>query len=194
MDLKKYFSRVFTGWYNEEERKYIQMRLPVKKITPEFEKNLKEKIEHNIIKADVREATKNDIECLIDLHDKAWHSTPMPFRPLKKDSIEKMLQDPNIIFLIANINGEDRGFALIYFTGKGNELNIGVIAGMGIIPEYHRKGIGTILGMATWEYFKKKGVHELRCKVYEENKISYNFIKGLGFEEYEEDFVQWKVF
>ena len=192
VNLKKFFSNIFSGWYNESDENYIQMRLSVQDITPEFEENLIDKIEHNVIKADIREATENDIDCLIELHDKAWHSTPMPYRPLKKDSIEKMIKDPNTIFLIGRIDGEDRGFALLYFTGS--EMHIGVIAGMGIIPEYHRKGIGTILGMATWEYFKKKGVLELRCKVYKDNRVSYNFIKGLGFEEYEEDFVQWKVF
>ena len=90
------------------------------------------------------------------------------------------------------MNGEDSGFALIYFTGEKKQ--VGVIAGMGIIPELQRKGLGTILGMAAWDYFKKNGVAELRCKVYKENKISYNFIKGLHFEEYDEDFVQWKLF
>ena len=32
------------------------------------------------------------------------------------------------------------------------------------------------------------------CKVYKDNKIAYNFIKGLKFEEYDEDFTQWKIF
>jgi ribosomal protein S18 acetylase RimI-like enzyme len=191
VNLKKFFSHIFSGWY-DKDLNYIQMRLPVEKITPDFEKNIKDKIAHNVISAEIREASPADIECLIELHDKAWQSTPMPFRPLKRDSIEQMLKDPNIIFLIAKIEGDDRGFALLYFTGQDNI--IGVIAGMGIIPEYHRQGVGTILGMATWEYFKKKGVLELRCKVYKDNKISYQFIKGLGFEEYERDFTQWKIF
>jgi hypothetical protein len=48
--------------------------------------------------------------------------------------------------------------------------------------------------MAVWGYFKKNSIAELRCKVYKENKISFNFIKGLGFEEYDSDYVQWKLF
>ena len=103
-----------------------------------------------------------------------------------------MLKDPNIIFLIAKVDGDYQGFALIYYTGE--EKEIGVIAGMGIIPEYHRKGLGTILGLATWDYFKQKGVFELRCKVYKDNEISYKFIKGLGFEEHDDSFTQWKIF
>ena len=38
------------------------------------------------------------------------------------------------------------------------------------------------------------GFTDLRCKVYKDNKIAYNFIKGLRFEEYDEDFTQWKLF
>ena len=48
--------------------------------------------------------------------------------------------------------------------------------------------------MNTFILHKKNEVDELRCKVYKENKISYNFIKGLHFEEYDGDFVQWKLF
>lgn len=189
--IKNFLSRTITG-ITGRNPKFIQMRLLVKKITPEFEEALKQKIEHNIVRAVIREANENDVNCLIELHDRAWHSTPMPFRPLKKESIEEMLKDPKIIFLIAKVRDEDSGFALIYFTGE--DYLIGVIAGLGIIPELHRKGLGTILGLAVWDYFKRKGVAELRCKVYKDNKISYNFIKGLKFEEYDEDFVQWKVF
>jgi ribosomal protein S18 acetylase RimI-like enzyme len=189
--IKNFLSRTITSLTGRNP-KFIQMRLFVKNITPEFEEALKQKIEHNIVQAEIREANEKDVDCLIKLHDRAWHSTPMPYRPLKKDSIEKMLKDSKIIFLIAKVRGEESGFALIYFTGE--EDLIGVIAGLGIIPELHRKGLGTILGLAVWDYFKKKGVIELRCKVYEDNKTSYNFIKGLKFEEYDEDFVQWKVF
>ncbi|MFW9949930.1 MAG: GNAT family N-acetyltransferase [Candidatus Thorarchaeota archaeon] len=189
--IKKLFTRTFDELL-ERNPNYIQMRLPVRKITPEFEKTLRSKIENSVLRAEIREATMDDIDCLIELHDKAWHSTPMPYRPLNKESIIKMLKDPNIIFLVAEVEKDDRGFALIYFTGE--EKEIGIIAGMGILPEYQRKGLGTILGLATWEYFKKKGVFELRCKVYKDNDISYNFIKGLGFEEYDDGFTQWKIF
>ncbi|MHA1479050.1 MAG: GNAT family N-acetyltransferase [Promethearchaeota archaeon] len=189
--IKKFFSGTFSGLV-ERDPNFIQMRLYVKSITPEFEKSLKGKIEHNILQAEIREALEEDIASLIYLHDLAWHSTPMPYRPLKKDSIFNLLNDPTIVFLIAKVNGEDSGFALIYFTGEKKQ--VGVIAGMGIIPDLQRKGLGTILGMAAWDHFKKNGVTELRCKVYKENTISYNFIKGLHFEEYDGDFVQWKLF
>ena len=167
------------------------MRLPVSKITPEYEQNLKERVSHNMLKAEIREATMEDLESLIVLHDLAWHSTPMPYRPLNKESIIENIKDDNIIFLMAKVDGKDSGFALIYFTGT--DKKIGVIAGMGILPRLQKRGLGTMLGLKTWNYFKARGVIELRCKVYIDNKVSYNFIKGLKFEEYDDDFVQWKI-
>jgi len=40
--------------------------------------------------------------------------------------------------------------------------------------------------MASWQYLKKEfpNVKEIRCEVYKDNKVSYAFIKGIGFEEY----------
>ena len=59
-----------------------------------------------------------------------------------------------------------------------------MIAGLGVLPRFQRKGLGTVIGMAAWNYFKKKGVKELRCEVYKSNTVSYNFIASLGFEEF----------
>jgi len=191
--LKSFFlklSKEFLSFGNRDIN-YIQMRLPVSKITPEYEQNLKEKVSHNILKAEIREATMEDVESLKVLHDLAWHSTPMPYRPLDRERIIENIKDDNIIFLIAKIEGEDCGFTLIYFTGDSKK--IGVIAGMGILPQLQKKGLGTMLGLAIWNYFKTRGVVELRCKVYIDNKVSYKFIKGLQFEEYDDEFVQWKM-
>ena len=60
-----------------------------------------------------------------------------------------------------------------------------IIAGLGIIPRFQRKGLGTVLGMAAWNYFKEADVKELKCEVYIDNITSYTFISSLGFEEYD---------
>jgi len=52
---------------------FIQMRLLVSNITPEFEQIIKQKVSHGITKAEIREATLEDIDSLIKLHDLAWH-------------------------------------------------------------------------------------------------------------------------
>ncbi len=176
--------RKFINNFIKLKRNYIELRLPVENITKEFEDMLRGKIENNILKAEIREATKDDADSLIKLHDKAWHSTTMPYHLMSKKKLLELLKDPEYVFLIANIDSTDGAFAIIYLTGADNK--IGVIGALGVIPEFQHKGLGTILGIASWDYFtKSKGVTELRCKVHFDNKVSFSFIKALGFEEIE---------
>jgi len=162
---------------------YIQMRLPVDKITPELETNIKEKVERNILKAKIREAIKDDLESVVYLYNRSWMTSCTPFSPLSIDSLTKLYEYPEIKILIAKVYGSDSGFVILDLEGTNNEF--GVIAGLGVLPRFQRKGLGKVIAIAAWNYFKKKGIKELRCEVYKENKISYNFIKSLGFEEFD---------
>ncbi len=164
---------------------YIQMRLPVDKITKEFETELKDKIEHNIIKAKIREAKKEDLDILKNIYNRAWLTSNTPFRPITKMDLLKILEHPDTIFLIAKVYGNDAAFVLLDFEGENNEF--AVIAALAVIPRFQRRGVGSALGMASWRYLKENypNVKELRCEVYKDNKVSYSFIKGIGFEEYE---------
>ncbi len=177
------------GTISESEEKllqegmvYKQMRLPVEKITPEFELQMKEKIEHNIYQASIRESTEKDLHIVVDIYNKSWLTSNTPFRPMEKETLKKIFMDPDTVFLIARVFGIDSAFVILDFEGKNNEY--GIIAGLGVIPKFQRKGLGSVLGLATWDYFKKKGVKELRCEVYKNNEISTNFIKALNFEEF----------
>ncbi|MFX1389569.1 MAG: GNAT family N-acetyltransferase [Promethearchaeota archaeon] len=163
---------------------YTQMRLPVEKVTKEFEEKLKEKIEHNIIKAKIREATKEDLDNLKNIYNRAWLTSNTPFRPITKSDLKKILDYPETIFLIAKVYGSDAAFLLLDFEGKDNEYAI--IAALAVIPRFQRRGLGSVLGMASWQYIKEKypNVKEIRCEVYKDNDVSYSFIKGIGFEEY----------
>lgn len=161
---------------------YLQMRLPIDKITKDFENSLKEKIEHKIFHASIREATKNDLTSVQDIYNKAWLTSNTPFRPIEKDTLKKIFNDPDTVFLIAKVYGIDGGFVILDFEGENKEY--GVIAGLGVLPRFQGKGLGTILGLAAWNYFKEKGLEELRCEVYKDNQKSYKFVKGLNFEEF----------
>jgi ribosomal protein S18 acetylase RimI-like enzyme len=97
--------------------------------------------------------------------------------------LKKIYEYPEILILIAEVFGEDAGFIILDFEGINHEY--GIIAGLGVLPRYQRKGLGTVLGMASWNYFKKEGVKELKCEVYVKNNASYEFIKALGFKEQE---------
>jgi ribosomal protein S18 acetylase RimI-like enzyme len=173
--------------------KYIQMKLPVEKITPEFEEKLRKRVESNILKAKIREVKIEDLESVTHVYNRSWMTSHTPYSPLTADSLKQIFDYPETVILLANVFGTDAGFIILDFEGPNNE--IGVIAGLGVIPRFQGKGLGTVLGMASWDYFKKKGIKELICEVYIDNKVSYNFIKYLGFEDYDakvyysEDFV-----
>lgn len=164
---------------------YIQMKLPVKKVTEEFENKLKDKIEHNIAKAKIREASKEDLESLKNIYNRAWLTSNTPFRPIRKTDLVKILEYHDTVFLIGKVYGMDAAFLLLDFEGKDNEYAI--IAALAVLPRFQRRGVGSVLGMASWQYLKDKypNVKEIRCEVYKDNKVSYSFIKGIGFEEYD---------
>lgn len=173
--------------------KYIQMKLPVEKIIPELEKQLRNRVESNILGAVIREAKLEDLESVAHVYNRSWMTSSTPYSILTPESLKEIYDYPETTILVANVYGTDAGFAILDFEGPNNE--IGVIAGLGVIPRFQGKGLGTVLGMASWDYFKKKGVKELICEVYIDNKVSYAFITSLGFVEYDiktyksEDFV-----
>lgn len=200
--LRNYFGNIETDKKSEKEveeeiafkgLEYIQMRLPVEKITAEFEANIKEKVDGNILHAKIRKATLNDLESVTYLHNRSWMTSSTPFTPITVDIIRKIFEYPETTILIAKVYGSDSGFAILDLEGDNHEY--GIIAGLGVLPRFQRKGLGTVIGMAAWNYFKKLGVKELRCEVYKSNLISFNFIKSLGFEEFDvkiyrrEDFI-----
>lgn len=193
MDLKKkrirsFFSRLDVEPDTLEEEEdisltYIQMKLPVNDITPEFEAKVKAKVRKNFLNAKIREATRKDLPKVMQIHNRAWLTANEPFRPIELDSLEKIYKYPETEILIAKVYGKDGGFIILDREGMNNE--IGVIAGLGVLPRYQRKGLGTVLAVAAWNYFKEKEVEELRCEVYEDNHVSYDFIESLGFKEYD---------
>ncbi|MFX0072939.1 MAG: GNAT family N-acetyltransferase [Candidatus Hermodarchaeota archaeon] len=162
---------------------YFQMKLPVEKITPEFEEKLRKDVEKNILKAKIREATIEDLPSVCQVYNRSWMTSCTPYRPLAVDTLRQIYDYPETTVLVARVYGADAGFAILDFEGLNQEY--GIIAGLGVIPRFQRKGLGTVIGMASWEYFKKKGVKELRCEVYKDNIVSYNFISSLGFEKYD---------
>lgn len=162
---------------------YIQMKLPVAKITPEFEEMLTEKVEHNMLRAKIREAKIEDLESVRALYNRSWMTSNTPYSSITLNSLKTIYEYPETIILIARVYGSDAAFVILDYEGPKNEF--GIIVGLGVMPRFQRKGLGTVIGMAAWNYFKKKGVKELRCEVYKDNIVSYNFIKSIGFEEFD---------
>ncbi|MBY9010936.1 MAG: GNAT family N-acetyltransferase [Candidatus Lokiarchaeota archaeon] len=161
---------------------YIQMKLPVSSITPEVEEKLKKKVEHNFLQAKIREANLEDLDSVMYLYNRSWLVSSTPFRAITKETLKIIYDYPDTLFLIAKAYGSDGAFVILDYEGPNKEY--GIIAGLGVIPRFQRKGLGTVIGLAAWNHFKEKGVKELRCEVFKDNQVSFNFIKSIGFVEY----------
>ncbi|MBD3339203.1 MAG: GNAT family N-acetyltransferase [Candidatus Lokiarchaeota archaeon] len=162
---------------------YKKMKLPINKITPELKTRIKDQIDPHILTTEVREAQEKDLRSLLDIYNRAWMTSNTPFNPMEFDSLKKLYKDPDIIILIAKLYGKDVGFIILDFEGENKEY--GVIAGIGVIPRQQRKGIGKVLAMEAWKILNQKDIDELRCEVYKKNDVAYNYIKSIGFEEYD---------
>ena len=163
----------------EEGLVYIQMKLPVNRLTKKFADSIRAKIQQDYIHADIHEATEADLERIMNLYNEAWLTVNTPFRPVTIDFLMKIFEDPDTIFLIAEVDGINAGFAILNI-----EDDLGSIEALGVIPAFRRKGLGTVIGMASWNFFKDRNVKELRCEVYKDNEISYKLIEKMGFEEF----------
>ncbi|RKL66657.1 GNAT family N-acetyltransferase [Salipaludibacillus neizhouensis] len=63
------------------------------------------------------------------------------------------------------------------------DAGIGGIYGLGVLPEYRRKGYGRDILMKAIEKLKEKQVHEIMLQVSVENKHALELYKSCGFEE-----------
>ena len=170
----------------EKEKKYtyIHLKLPTENITREFEKVFHDKVKRNLFKPKIELATIEDAQRVSNIYNRAWLTSGVPFSQMTTSKIKILFKDPKCNVFIAKVFGIDAGFIVTYLEGEDYE--IGIIAGLGIIPRFQRKGIASALAFAAWEQFLlPKNVKELRCEVYKSNLPSYNFIKSLGFEEYD---------
>lgn len=168
----------------EKSYTYIHLKLPTEKITKDFENIFHNKVEHNLFKPKIELATIKDAQRVSRIYNRAWLTSGVPFSPMTYNKFEILFNDPKCRVFIAKVFGIDAGFIVSYLEGKDD--GFGIIAGLGIIPRFQRKGIATALALAAWEHFlHPNNVKELRIEVYKSNKPSLNFIDSLGFEEYD---------
>ncbi|MFW9971534.1 MAG: GNAT family N-acetyltransferase [Candidatus Odinarchaeota archaeon] len=129
------------------------------------------------------EVKREDLERVLNLYNHSWITSRESFSRLSIESLNSIFNHRDTKIFIAKLFGIDAGFMILDLEGENNEY--GVIAALAVLPKFQSKGLGKVLGMAAWEYFKSKGIKELRCEVYPKNIVSTNFIKSLGFEEYD---------
>ncbi|MGQ4891449.1 MAG: GNAT family N-acetyltransferase [Candidatus Njordarchaeia archaeon] len=162
--------------------KYIKMSCPVEKVLNKLNIVYKE-IENTDVFKNLKiqrlDVEKNG-EDLIYTFNRSLLTGTDPYQPINWEDLEKFPKDTTFI---GYLYGRPVGF-ITYTIEEEDGERIGVIAGLGVIPEYRRRGVAKSLILKTAEKIKGDlDVKKLVCDVYEKNVASYNLIKKFGFEE-----------
>lgn len=120
------------------------------------------------------EITRNILQALPD-----WFGLPESREEYIQDSVRRP-------FFCARTNDKNIGFLYIKQTGKDTVE----IAAMGVLKEYHRKGIGQSLFEYAKKEIHKKGYSFIQVKTvqmgkYENYDKTNKFYLSLGFKEFE---------
>ncbi len=183
--VRTLFSDIQQGLFNlyEEDEDYVTLELSTTKAAQFTEKKLQDYVDqHKVTQLDIREAHADDVSIINEIYNKSWKESRLPMKEVTEELFTEIFEDLDTTFFLAILESTPVGFILMEFS-KANK-KIGLISGLAILPKYQNKGFGKYLALATWEYFKKKDINELRCEVYKKNQRALNFIKSLGFEEY----------
>jgi ribosomal protein S18 acetylase RimI-like enzyme len=164
---------------------YLQMRLDVIKITPQYEKNLSQ---YRMQSVKVRLATEEDIPELTKVYNRSFMTGTDPYSPITQDHMVRIMAAPREV-LVAMGYGKMMGFIILDVEGDDNQY--AVICGLGTDPAWRRRGVGKYLGYEAWNHIRDRNMKEIRCEVYEKNHPSIALIKSLEFEEYGQKVYQW---
>jgi ribosomal protein S18 acetylase RimI-like enzyme len=159
---------------------YIQMRLDVVKITPQYEENL---AKYQMAGVSMRKAEDTDVPVLTKIYNRAFMMGTDPYSPITEENMRQIMALPRGVVLVAEGLGEIFGFIILDLEGENNEY--AVIVGLGTDPRWRRKGMAKFLGYGGWNYLRNLNVKELRCEVFEKNIPSLRLIQSLEFEEYD---------
>ena len=162
------------------------LKLPIEKITKEFEKKFRERLKPYSEIPKIRHIREDDYEKLVPIYNRAYNNLHEKILPINVDIIRDMDEDPETAILVAEFDNDIAGLIILEYEVQNYEFV--TITDWAVSPQFRRKGIGTRLCIAAWENFKPKGIKEIRCEVYVNNPVAYNFIKSMGFEEIRTDY------
>ncbi len=164
----------------------VVLKLPIEKITSEFEKKFRDRIKPYSELPIIREVKEDDYESIVPIYNKAYKNLHAKILPINIDIVRDMDEDPESVILVAEMKDSIAGLIILEFEGPNSEYV--TITDWAVSPKFRRKGIGTSLCIAAWDYFKPRGIKEIRCEVYVNNPVAYNFIKSMEFEEIRTDY------
>jgi len=126
-------------------------------------------------KISIRRFQRSDYDALIDL----WSKAGLPYKPDGRDRKEKMLVEAaqsTASFWVAELDG--RVVAAVLGTHDGRK---GWINRLAVLPEYRGRGIAIQLVRVAEESLYKKGMEIVACLIEDDNQVSMDFFKKMGY-------------
>lgn len=125
----------------------------------------------------IQRATVNDLETLYEIEKECFTT-----EAFTKEQIGYLLQNPNAVSLVAQINGENAGF-IIGLTYSGNKVRIGHIYTIDVAVKHRRRGIGLRLLKELEKIFAEKSVETCYLEVRVDNVAARELYRKQGYIE-----------
>lgn len=123
----------------------------------------------------IRKLRIEDYDALLDL----WNQAKLPYKPKgrdRRDNIERALQQPSAVFLVAEKN--EKLVGSIFGTHDGRR---GWINRLAVSPSYRQQGIAAQLVKEVEMRLDAMGIEIVACMVEDWNVASMEVFKRLGY-------------
>jgi GNAT superfamily N-acetyltransferase len=141
----------------------------------------------------IRKATLDDMPALLEFEQGLVDAErPMDDMIIAKEvthyyDIPALIHGPDVTLLVAETDGKNIGcgYGRIMENNRWNiEKLYGYIGFMYVLPEFRGKGISDRIINRLCEWFREKGLREVRLKVYETNEPAIKAYRKSGFFEH----------
>jgi len=128
----------------------------------------------------IQQATINNLEILYQIERESF-----PIEAFNKQHIAYLLENPNAVSLMAQINNVIVGF-IIGLIHRHNKKIIGRVYTLDVAVKYRRKGVGLKLLDEIERIFVKRGVKICYLEVRKDNVAALELYRKHGYVEVEE--------
>lgn len=133
---------------------------------------------------DIRPAGSADLDAWVAMRNALW-----PDEAGLREGAQAMLTEPDMLALIAHIDGRPAGFAeaaLRHDYVNGCETSpVAFLEGIWVAPEHRRTGLAAALANRAADWGRAKGCTEFASDILADNHESHAFHTAIGFEETE---------
>ena len=151
--------------------------------------------------ATIRLARKEDVKALVDFFSRMYRlnsefdpllSTPDDLEDRVAKCVEKSLEDPNVMIVVAEEEGKIVGAARVLIIDREfySPAKEALIREFYVHPAYRRQGVGSEIVNFIESELRKRGIEILGAMFPSRNLIAVSFYKKMGFRDIYSEFVK----